>query len=254
MIRLSAVIITFNEEDTIGRCVDSLEGLADDIVVLDSLSTDRTPEICRGKQCRFFQQPFAGYSRQKQDAVDLALHDWVLSFDADEVMTPELKAEIQHFLRSGSPGVNGWYIRRDLVYLGRRMRFGGGSNEKILRLFNRKHGRFDGALVHEKVIATGPVATMKGHFLHYSYRDSSHHLARIMEYTNIAAEEQARKGKRVPRIAVPVKFMAAFIRSYVLQGGILEGYAGFLWAFMGGIYSAMKAVRTIERTEPRPRP
>ena len=246
MHRLSAVIITRNEEASIGRCLASLQGLADEIVVVDSFSADRTPAICVSSPCRFFQKEFEGYGRQKQYAVDLASNDWVLSIDADEEVSPELKEEILCFLRRERTSLNGLYIRRDLVYLGRRMRFGGVSGERILRLFNKRHGRFDDAPVHEKIGVEGPVTTLSGRLLHYSYRNLGHHLSKINEYTGKAAEDYIRKGKRFSRLWVPVKFKIRFFTTYFVKGGIFDGYPGFIWALMGAWYAALKISKTIE--------
>jgi glycosyltransferase involved in cell wall biosynthesis len=254
MTRLSAVIIAFNEESNIDRCLAALHGVADEIVVVDSHSTDRTAEICSRHGCRIFQREFTGYSGQKQFAVDMASSDWVLSVDADEVVTPELKEEILQFLQREDHKVTGCYIPRDLVYLGKRMRFGGASGERIIRLFNKKCGRFDGAAVHEKVLLDGPAATFRGKLLHYSFRNSEHHLAKINEYTQKAAEENVRKGKRYPKIWVPLKFKISFITFYFLKGGLLDGYAGFNWALMGSMYAALKISKTIELTKTHSRP
>jgi glycosyltransferase involved in cell wall biosynthesis len=249
MNRLSAVIIAFNEENNIRRCLVSLQGVADEIVVVDSNSTDRTAEICSSFGCRIFQREFTGYSEQKQFAVDVASSDWVLSIDADEEITPELKEEIRSFFRGEQGGVNGCYIPRDLVYMGKRMKFGGTAGEKIMRLFNRQHGRFDGAAVHEKVLIDGPVRTFRGKLLHYSHRDLGHHLDKINEYSRMAAEENVRKGRKYPGFWVVVKFKVSFFTLYILKGGILDGYEGFIWALMGSVYTSLKISRTIEMTK-----
>jgi glycosyltransferase involved in cell wall biosynthesis len=249
MNRLSAAIIVYNEEANIGRCLASLKGVVDEIVVVDSHSSDRTSEICSSFGCRIFQREFTGYSGQKQFAVDVASNDWVLSIDADEELTTELKEEISQFLKQGQIAVNGCYILRDLVYLGKKLRFGSASGERILRLFNRRFAKFDGAPVHEKVLLKGPSHTFKGKLLHYSYRDAGHHLEKIAEYTLKAAEENVQKGKRYPAIWVPLKFKTTFFTIYLLKGGIFDGHAGFVWALMGSLYASLKISRTIALTK-----
>jgi glycosyltransferase involved in cell wall biosynthesis len=246
MNRLAIVIITFNEERNIGRCLASLQGIADEIVVVDSHSTDRTAEICAGFGCRILQRAFTNYSEQKQFAVDSASCDWVFSIDADEEVTPGLKEEIGILMQRETIPATGYYIRRDLVYLGRHMRFGETANERILRLFNRKFGRFNGAVVHEKVGLEGPAGVMKGKLLHFSYRDLPHQLEKISGYAARAGEELAAKGRHYPKIWVMLKFKFSFITYYFIKGGFLDGYAGFMWALMRGVYASLKIARAIE--------
>jgi glycosyltransferase involved in cell wall biosynthesis len=246
MNRLAAVIITYNEEQNLARCLASLQGVADEIVVVDSGSSDRTAEICVAFGCRIFQRVFTGYSDQKQFAVDCASCDWVLSIDADEEVTPELKAEIRDLTKREEIPANGYYLRRDLVYLGRHMRFGGTANERILRLFNRKYGRFNGAIVHEKVNLQGPGGDLKGKLLHFSYRDLPHQMVKISEYSAKAAELLVSKGRRYPKIWVLLKFKLSFFTFYIIKGGFLDGYPGFMWALMRAVYASLKIARTIE--------
>lgn len=246
MNRLSAVIIAYNEEYNIGRCLASLQGLADEIVVVDSHSNDRTTEICSSFGARVFQHDFSGYSEQKQYAVGLASNDWILSIDADEEVTPGLKQSILEQMHADTPAADGFYVLRDLVYLGKRLKHGGTAGERILRVFNRRSGAFDGAAVHEKIIVKGTTAVLGGRLLHYSYRDLSHHLAKINEYTQKIAGDNFRKGKRFPKIWMIVKFKTGFFTFYILKGGILDGYAGFIWALMGSVYASLKISKTIE--------
>jgi hypothetical protein len=145
--------------------------------------------------------------------------------------------------------VNGYRIPRKLVYLGRVMRFSGTGNEKLLRLFNRRHARFTDVLVHEKVVAEGKTGSLRGNLLHYSYKDLAHHFAKTNEYTTRAAGEYAAKKKRFSRLWVAGKFPVSFITFYLFKGGILDGYPGFMWSFMAAVYGSMKIAKTIERTK-----
>lgn len=246
MHRLSAAIIAFNEEPNIARCLEALKGLADEILVVDSHSTDRTAEICVSYGCRVLLKEFAGYSAQKQFAVDSASCDWVLSIDADEVVTPELREEIRALMQSETIPADGYYLRRDLVYMGRHMHFGETSNERILRLFDRRKGRFNGALVHEKIVVDGKTADLRGKLLHHSFRDLDHQARKIELYAAKAAEELAAKGRRYPRIWVPLKYITTFITYYIIKGGFFDGYPGFMWARMRGVYASQKIARAIE--------
>ncbi len=246
MNRLSAVIIACNEAHNITRCLASLQGLPDEIIVVDSGSTDGTTEICTSAGCRVIQKTFTGYGEQKQFAVDAATNDWVLSIDADEEVTPALREEIRSLLSGDSVPFNGYYIPRDLVYLGRHMRFGGTSGERILRLFNRKYGRFDGARVHEKVEMQGETGRLEGKLLHFSYRDLANQFDKISRYATVSAGELAEKGKRYPGIWVGLKFTFTFITYYLIKGGLFDGYPGFMWALMRAVYASQKIARTIE--------
>ena len=220
---LSVVIITLNEERNILRCLASARDVADEIIVVDSLSTDRTAEICRQEGCRVIERTFDGYGRQKQFATDQARNNWILSLDADECLTPELRDEIRNLDPDQIGGVNGFLIPRKLVYLGRVMRFSGTGNEKLLRLFNRKHAKFTDVPVHEMVVAEGKTGQLKGVLLHYSYKDLAHHLAKTNEYTTRAAEGNAVQNKRYSRLWVACKFPVSFITFYLFKGGILDG-------------------------------
>lgn len=246
MNRLAAVIIAFNEEQNIARCLASLQGVADEIIVVDSQSSDRTTEICTAFGCKVFQRAFTGYSDQKQFSVDAASCDWVLSIDADEEVTRELKAEILVLMQQETIPANGYYISRDLVYLGRHMKYGGTANERILRLFNRKYGNFNGAIIHEKVELQGTAGNLKGKLLHFSYRDIPHQLEKISGYAAKAAQDLASKGRRYPKIWVLLKFKFSFITFYIIKGGFLDGYPGFMWALMRAVYASLKIARTIE--------
>lgn len=246
MNRLAAVIIAFNEERNIGRCLASLQGIADEIVVVDSHSTDRTAGICAGFGCRILQRAFTNYSEQKQFAVDSASCDWVFSIDADEEVTPGLKAEIRKLMQMETIPATGYCIRRDLVYLGRHMRFGETANERILRIFNRKFARFNGAVVHEKVELEGAAGLLKGKLLHFSYRDLPHQMEKISGYAAKAGEALAASGKRYPGFWPLLKFKSTFVTYYIIKGGFLDGYPGFMWALMRGMYASMKIAHAIE--------
>jgi glycosyltransferase involved in cell wall biosynthesis len=243
MHKLSVVIITYNEEENILRCVNSVNGLADEIVIVDSLSTDRTAEICRSAGCKVIPHAFEGYGQQKQFAVDHAANDWILSLDADEVVTPELKAEIKALMEQDSIPCDGYRICFSLFYMGRELRrFGSHS----LRLFDRRKSRFRVVMVHESVEADGTIGNLKGRIIHYSYRDLSHHFQKINSYTSRAAEENAKDGKHYRKAWVAFKFPVSFFIYYFIRLGILDGYPGFLWSFFAALYGSLKVAKTIE--------
>jgi glycosyltransferase involved in cell wall biosynthesis len=245
---LSIAIITFNESQNITRALTSARPVAEDIVVVDSMSTDGTAEICRSFGCRVFERPFDGYGSTKQFAVDQALNDWVLVLDADEVITPELQAELRMlFTGNAVPAVSGFRIPRSLHFLGRVMKHSGTSGEMLLRLFDRRRGAFTNAAVHEEILVDGQTGTLQGGLIHYSYRDIRHHIEKLNHYSSLAAEDYVRKGRRFGKVWVAVKFPATFFTFYILKGGILDGYPGFMWSFLAGVYASLKVAKTIEK-------
>jgi glycosyltransferase involved in cell wall biosynthesis len=245
MANLSVVIIAHNEEEIIRRCLDSVKSVAEEIVVIDSMSSDRTAEICRSFGCRVFSRVFDGYGTQKQFAVDQAAHDWVLSIDADEVLTPELQEEM--LILMADPGeAAGFEIPFALFYMGRLLRFGGVGHEKHLRLFNRKHGRFTTVPVHEGIQTEGKTGRLHGKIHHYSYRSISHQLQKIDTYSTQGAKANAAKGRSFLKCQVFLKFKFTFLAIYLLKGGIFDGYPGFMWAYTNALYSSLKVAKTIE--------
>jgi glycosyltransferase involved in cell wall biosynthesis len=254
MLKLSVVIITLNEEANILRTLESAKPVADEIVVVDSMSVDGTVQICRDFGCRVFQRNFDGYGTQKQFAVDQASNDWILSLDADEVITPELQKELTG-LFAGSPGPGlirmqhpGYLVPRSLYFMGRVLKHGGAGGELLLRLFDRTHGRFTTVAVHEEVQIDGNAGTLHGSLIHYSYRDISHHIEKLNTYTSLAAADYVKKGKRFSTYWACLKFPVSFFTFYILKGGILDGYPGFMWSFLAGVYGTLKVAKTIEKT------
>ena len=269
MPELSVVIITRNEQMNVLRCLDSVKPIADEIVVVDSMSADDTVRICRESGCLVFQRVFDGYGTQKQFAVDHAANDWVLSIDADEVVTEELQQEINLLLHrnppSGSripdpasapsqpPPTGGgeiphpaYRIPFSLYYMGRLLSHGGVGNEFHLRLFDRTRGGFTKVPVHEGIEVKGSTGTLKGRIIHYSYRDISHHLQKIDIYTSRAAEGYRMSGRSFSRSWAVVKFPAVFFTFYIIKLGFLDGYPGFIWSFMAAVHATLKVAKTIE--------
>jgi len=243
MTKLSVVIITYQEEKNIARCLDSVKALADEIVVVDSHSSDKTVEICRSYGCRTFTHDFEGYGQQKQFAVDQASNDWILSLDADEVATSELLTEIRSLIQLENNPLAGYRIPRSFFYMGRILKH---SKEVHLRFFNREKGHFTNVPVHEEIIVEGIIGKLKGKIIHYSYRDISHHVQKINVYTSQAALKYVQEKKRFSKCWVLLKFPVSFFVFYFLKLGFLDGYPGFLWSFFAAFYGSLKIAKTIE--------
>jgi len=243
---LTITIITHNEERNIGRCLEALKGLPDEMIVVDSFSTDKTVEICESYGCRVIQRDFKSFVDQKQFAVFEAKNDWILSVDADEVITEGLKNEIAGLLKQEKIPFEGYEIHFSLFYMGKIMHHSGVGNEHKLRLFNRKYGAFGASYVHEKINLNGPVSRLKGRVIHYSYNDLQHHLEKSNLYTTLAAINNKKNGKKYYKLWGTLKFPITFMLYYFIKGGFLDGYPGFMWSFFAAFYTTVKITKTIE--------
>jgi len=247
MPRLSAILIVRNEERDLPGCLESLRGLADEIVVVDSHSTDRTQEIAASHGARVIQKDFAGFGPQKQFALEQATGDWVLNIDADERVTPSLAAEIREVL-SAPLAVNGYVLPFHNIFLGRRLRFGGHWSEGHLRLFRRDKGRYAGRDIHEGIDVAAPLGRLRGAVRHESYRNFSEYLEKCNRYTGLIARDKRRRGKRF-RLWHHLRLPWEFFARYVLKLGFLDGHPGFVYAALSSFYAWLKFVRMTEDTD-----
>lgn len=228
---LSVVIITFNEEKNIGRCLESVRGLADEVVVVDSLSVDGTKKICSEFGARFIEQAFLGYIEQKNFALDQASNDMVLSLDADEAVDDELKAAIVRVKQAGF-GADGYIMSRCTNYCGKWIRHGTWYPDRKLRIFDRKKARWGGVNPHDKIeMAAGArTSRLPGDILHYSYYNFSEHIAQLNKFTSIQAQAMHQQGKKASLIKLLISPVSAFISSYILRRGFLDGLDGLMIA------------------------
>ncbi len=229
-IQISAVIITHNEERNIARCLESLWGIADEIIVVDSFSTDRTQEICREYKTRFYQRAFDGYSSQKNYGISLAGFPYILSLDADEALTECLKKDL---MRVKDQGIHdGYRVRRSANYCGKWIRHGGWYPDIKLRLFDKSKGTWSDHLVHEEVVMAegSTVDLLKGNLLHYSYYSITEHIVQSDRYSMLAAEELYCRGASFELLRMVVKPGFRFIRDYFFRLGFLDGFYGFVIA------------------------
>lgn len=240
MVPLSVVIITLNEEKNLERCLRSVKYIADEIVVLDSFSTDRTREIAESYGARFIQEKFRGYGGQKNYATELASHDWVLSLDADEALSPELESGIKTVLRN--PEFDAYSLPRLTNYCGHWIRHCGWYPDRKIRLYNRTKGAWRSETIHEFWAShmPSPVGMLKGDLWHYSYYTLSDHLMQIEKFTEIMAREAVAKGKKAPLSKVLLAPVWKFFSAYFLQLGMLDGYAGFLVCRLSAFATFMK--------------
>jgi len=241
---LSVIIITKNEQDNIKDCLESVKW-ADEIIVVDSGSTDKTEEICRKYTNKFYVKDWPGFGIQKQNSLDLATHEWVLSIDADERVTSDLRNEIISVLSSNS-NVNGYLIPRLSNYLGKDIRHAGWYPDYTLRLVKRGKSHFTKDIVHEKMVVDGAIQKISNHFLHFPFKDIEHHFQKLNDYSTLSANKMHREGKKVGWILIVLKTLLAFIRSYILKLGILDGWPGLIVSVSTSLSVYMKYVKLKE--------
>jgi len=226
--KISAAIITRNEERNIERCLKSIDWV-DEIVVVDSGSTDGTLEICDKHGCRIIRSEWLGFGPTKQLAVDSVSNDWVLSIDADEEVTPELAREIQKMLAQEEIKA-GYKIRRPSMYLGKWIKHSGWNKQYKPRLFDRKRGRFTDTVVHETVRIEGELGRLEHPLKHYTYPDLATVRSKMESYAEWGVQALDQKGIRPSRLKAYTHSAWTFVRTYVLSAGFLDGHIGLLLA------------------------
>jgi len=237
---LSAFVITYNEEDHIEACLESLS-FCDEVVVVDSHSQDRTVELAKSHGAKVIERDWPGYREQKTFGLRQVQHDWVLNVDADERVSPELRQSIQTVLAAEpASDIAGFYVNRVVFHLGRWWRRGGWYPEYRLRLLRRSKVQWGGTDPHEKPIPHGRTERLAGELEHYSYRDLEDQFTRLQRFSSIAASEEFKRGRRVGVFAILFKPLFRFFKFYVIKQGFREGVAGLVVAISEGYYTFMK--------------
>lgn len=244
MNRISVSIITFNEEDRIRKAIDSVREIADEIVVVDSLSTDRTREIAEEMGAVVITKEFVDYGSQKNFAIDKTSNEWVLNIDADERLSDDLIKSVKDF-KNSAPEHSGYYINRKTEYLGRWIRHCGWYPDRKLRLFKKSCSSWEGR-IHERLELKGSSGRLSGDLLHHTYRNISDHIARLNRYTQFQAEDIVKKGKKLLWARMIFMPNISFIRYYIWKLGILEGYPGFLISLIASWATGMKYMKALE--------
>ncbi len=251
MIQLSVVIITLNEEKNIGRCLESVKEIADDIVVVDSGSTDNTETICKSYGARVIRHPFEGYVKQKNFADAQANYDHILSLDADEVLSEELLQSVkkvkEHF------DADGYTMNRLTNYAGKWIRHSGWYPDVKLRLFNRRKGAWTGLLIHEKfeMDEGSKVKHLKGDLLHYSFPSVEDHRKQADKFTTLGAQADFEKGKKAPFYKIWGGPVVKFVKDYVFNMGFLDGKAGLTicWISAGATHDKYKKLKELYKQQ-----
>ena len=244
--RLSVVVVTRNEEERIRACLESV-AWADELIVVDAESDDKTASIAREVTDHVIVRPWPGYAAQKNYGLDLARGAWILSLDADEIVSPALREEISSIVHGAGEHV-GYSVPRRNVFWGRWVRHGDLYPDWQLRLFRRGRGRFGERSVHESVTVDGSVGRLTGHLEHRSYRDVADFLERADRYSTLAAGEWLAAGHGCrPFLDLVLRPLGRFCGMYVVRAGFLDGWRGFLLAVLYGYYVLMRSVKVWER-------
>ncbi len=244
--RISACIVAFQEADRIGPCLESLS-FCDEILVVDSHSTDRTRELAAEHDARVIERDWPGHVAQKEFAVRAAKHDWVLCVDADERVSDGLRDEICALRDAGFFGHSGWEMPRCSRYLGRWIRHGTWYPDLSLRLFDRRRGHWGGNDPHDHVQLDSAPGRLKNELLHEPYRSIDDHLATIASYTTIMADGMAARGRRASLLDLIVRPTARFFVFYVWKRGFLDGWRGFVLAVLATYYVFLKYAKLVAR-------
>ena len=233
-IRLSGLVITLNEEKNIGNCIDALKQVTDEIIVVDSFSSDETENICHSKGVSFLQHPFTNYAQQKNVALQAAKCEWVLSVDADEILSATLIREITEWKKNkaDSPsGIAAYYIKRRNFYCGQWIKYSGWYPDAKLRLWQKNNGQWEGIIHEQVVLAKGTkTAYLKGELLHHTCNSVAEHIRQINNFTTIEAQRDFQKGIRPTFYHLYLKPLWKFVNTYFIKLGFLDGYYGWLIA------------------------
>jgi glycosyltransferase involved in cell wall biosynthesis len=242
---LTVTLVTLNEEDRLRTCLETV-GFADEIVVVDAGSSDKTVELARSFTDHVFIRAWEGFAGQKNWALEQAHGDWILALDADEEVSPELGDEIRQVLGSAG-GPDGYRMPRRNIFWGRWIRHGRLYPDWQLRLFRRASGRFVERDVHESVDVSGPIGRLRGALVHRSYRDVADFVERANRYTSLAAAEWARAGRGIGVVDLALRPAGRFLSMYVVHRGCLDGWRGFLLAGLYAYYVFVRSAKIWER-------
>ncbi|MEM9444323.1 MAG: glycosyltransferase family 2 protein [Verrucomicrobiota bacterium] len=249
--KISAVIITFNEEKNLVRCLKSLSGLVEELVVVDSGSEDRTKDVAESFGARFIYQRWKGYVAQKNFAINQAKYEWILNLDADEELSEELRSSLTKFKNEKSlPGITGYRVTRVVFFRGKWIRHGDWYPDYLVRFFQKTKGRFEGGKVHERLQLEGGVVSLSGELNHYTYTDANDRRDRLRRYAKLWAESKYEEGKRVSVVCAYAHALWTFFRGLILKRGCLDGILGIeiAWGNAWGVYLKYKYLYQLDNS------
>lgn len=228
--KITAIIPTYNEEIHIADAITSV-GFADEIIVIDSFSNDKTIEIAQQYDVKIIQRVFDDFSSQKNYAIEKATHDWIYILDADERVTPEVQKEILEAVQHPKDYV-GFYVYRNFYFMNKKIKYSGWQRDKVIRLFLKTHCKYDGKFVHETIISKGNVGFFSNKIEHYSYRSLEHFIKKSLKYKKVQAEQMYINKKKATFFHMLIKPIARFVKHYIIKLGFLDGFAGFVLAII----------------------
>jgi len=245
-VKLSVLIISYNEEKNIARCLDSVKDIADEILVVDSFSSDKTKSICLSQKVRFVEHKFEGHIEQKNLALSLATYDYVLSLDADEALSHRLKESIVEIKKYCN--YDAYCFHRLTNYCGKWIKHCGWYPDTKIRLWNKNKGKWGGENPHDKVILQNNTSLkkLKGNLLHYSYHSFREHIEQIQSFTDISAREAYKKGKKATIAMIVVKPILKFFQSFFFKLGFLDGFYGFVVCINASYTKFLKYLKLYE--------
>lgn len=225
---ITAIIPTLNEEIHIEEAIKSVS-FANEIIIIDSFSTDKTVELAKKQNVKIIQRKFDDFSTQKNYAIDLATNKWIYLLDADERVTSKLREEILEAVKNPRNFV-GFYMKRTLFFMGKEIRYGGCQSDKVVRLFLKKFCRYDGNPVHESITTNGKLGFFKYKINHFSYRGYDHYISKMNHYAALRGKQLHINGKKVSLFHILIKPLARFVIHYFVRLGFLDGFEGFIFA------------------------
>jgi glycosyltransferase involved in cell wall biosynthesis len=244
--KVSAVLVCCDEEENVERCLQSL-AWADEIIVVDSFSQDRTVELCRKYTNRIFRREWSGMVQQREYAVSLARNEWVFAIDADEVVSEKLRDEVLARLSEDKNEKSGYYVKRHSYYLGRWINHGGWYPDFKLRLFRKDKAYVGGENPHDRCFVHGKTAKLKGEMIHYPYKDISRQLCTIDNYSDIVSDRLFKEKSAFPLVKMYIKPPVKFIETYIYKLGFLDGLPGFVISVLSSYYVFMKYAKLWEK-------
>ncbi|MGL5123921.1 MAG: glycosyltransferase family 2 protein [Fusobacteriaceae bacterium] len=237
---LSVSIITFNEEKNIGRTLESIKNIADEIIIIDSGSTDKTKEIALSYGAKFYNQKWLGYGGQKNLAIEKSTNEWILNIDADEEISLELNKKIKEIISEEKSSFDVYDIKFASVCFGKELKHGGWSESYHTKLFKKESGKYNLNMVHEKFETSRQIGKIKEKFLHHSYLNLEDYFSKFNRYTTEGALEYYKKNKKTSVIQIVLNPLYKFIKMYIIRLGFLDGIEGFLIAVTSSLYTMVK--------------
>jgi len=242
MKKLTALIPVRNEIHNIDEVIDSVD-FANEVLVVDSFSSDGTFEKAFERATKVIQRSFDNFSAQKNWAIPQAKHEWILLVDADERVTPELKKEIKDTLKNPNPEIVAYWIGRTNQFMGKQVHYSGWRNDKVIRLFKRDFCTYNNKNVHEEIIANGKVGILKNKMNHYTYTTFDNYVAKMNRYATLQAKDYDNKTKSITFYHVIIKPFWGFFKHYIIQGGFRDGFVGFTIGYMQAYVIFMRYVK-----------